>query len=89
VLGPLGTAVEAGDGAIVVDGEELRLLNERDPASLPWESLGVDVVLESTGLFTKRDQAQLHLDAGAPKVVISAPASDPDVTLVLGVNDDA
>jgi glyceraldehyde 3-phosphate dehydrogenase len=89
VLGPLGTEVEAGDGAIVVDGEELRLLNERDPASLPWERLGVDVVLESTGLFTKRDQAQLHLDAGAPKVVISAPATDPDVTLVLGVNDDA
>ena len=89
VLGPLDADVEATDGAIVVDGAELKLLNERDPASLPWESLGVDVVLESTGLFTKREQAQLHLDAGASKVVISAPATDPDVTLVLGVNDDA
>jgi glyceraldehyde 3-phosphate dehydrogenase len=89
VLGPLDADVEATDGAIVVDGNELKLLNERDPAALPWESLGVDVVLESTGLFTKREQAQLHLDAGASKVVISAPATDPDVTLVLGVNDDA
>jgi glyceraldehyde 3-phosphate dehydrogenase len=89
VLGPLDAEVEATDGAIVVDGSELKLLNERDPAALPWESLGVDVVLESTGLFTKREQAQLHLDAGASKVVISAPATEPDVTLVLGVNDDA
>jgi glyceraldehyde 3-phosphate dehydrogenase len=89
VLGPLGADVEATDGAIVVDSSELKLLNERDPAALPWESLGVDVVLESTGLFTKREQAQLHLDAGASKVVISAPATEPDVTLVLGVNDDA
>jgi glyceraldehyde 3-phosphate dehydrogenase len=89
VLGPLGAEVEPADGAILVDGEKLELLNERDPAALPWESLGVDVVLESTGLFTKREQAQLHLDAGAGKVLISAPATDPDVTLVLGVNDDA
>ncbi|MGH3010373.1 MAG: type I glyceraldehyde-3-phosphate dehydrogenase [Gaiellaceae bacterium] len=89
VLGPFDADVEAKDGGIVVDGAELKLLNERDPAALPWESLGVDVVLESTGLFTKREQAQLHLDAGAPKVLISAPATDPDVTLVLGVNDDA
>jgi glyceraldehyde 3-phosphate dehydrogenase len=89
VLGPLDAEVEATDGAIAVDGSELKLLNERDPAALPWESLGVDVVLESTGLFTKREQAQLHLDAGASKVVISAPATEPDVTLVLGVNDDA
>ena len=88
VLGPLGADVVAGDGAIVVDGVELKLLNERDPAALPWGELGVDVVLESTGIFTKREQAQLHLDAGAPRVVISAPATDPDVTLVLGVNDD-
>ena len=88
VLGPLGADVEAGDGAIVVDGAELKLLNERDPAALPWGELGVDVVLESTGIFTKRDQAQLHLDAGAARVLISAPATDPDVTLVLGVNDD-
>jgi glyceraldehyde 3-phosphate dehydrogenase len=87
VLGPFEGEVEAAEGAIRVDGDELKLLNERDPAALPWESLGVDVVLESTGLFTKREQAQLHLDAGASKVVISAPATDPDVTIVLGVND--
>jgi glyceraldehyde 3-phosphate dehydrogenase len=89
VLGPLEDEVEAADGAINVGGDELRLLNEKDPAALPWKELGVEVVLESTGLFTKRDQAQLHLDAGAQKVVISAPATDPDVTVVLGVNDDA
>ncbi len=89
VLGPLGTDVEARDDAIVVDGKEMRLLNERDPAKLPWKDLGVEVALESTGFFTKRDQAQLHLDSGAQKVVISAPATDPDVTLVLGVNEDA
>jgi glyceraldehyde 3-phosphate dehydrogenase len=89
VLGPLDAQVEAGDGAIRVDGDELKFLNERDPASLPWGDLGVDVVLESTGLFTSRDKAQLHLDAGAPRVLISAPAKDPDVTLVLGVNDDS
>jgi glyceraldehyde 3-phosphate dehydrogenase len=89
VLGPLDADVDAAEGAIRVDGDELKLLNERDPAALPWADLGVDVVLESTGLFTKRDQAQLHLDAGASKVLISAPATDPDVTLVLGVNDDA
>lgn len=89
VLGPFDGEVDASAGGISVDGDELKLLNERDPAKLPWESLGVDVVLESTGLFTKREQAQLHLDAGASKVVISAPATDPDVTIVLGVNDDA
>jgi glyceraldehyde 3-phosphate dehydrogenase len=89
VLGPLEDEVEAADGAIRVGGDELRLLNERDPSALPWKELEVDAVLESTGLFTKRDKAQLHLDAGAQKVVISAPATDPDVTIVLGVNDDA
>jgi glyceraldehyde 3-phosphate dehydrogenase len=72
-----------------VDGAELRGLAERDPAALPWDELGVEVVIESTGLFTKRDAAQKHLDAGARKVIISAPATEPDVTLVLGVNDDA
>ena len=70
-------------------GEEIKLLSERDPGAIPWGDLGVDVVLESTGFFTKRDGAQKHLDAGAKKVVISAPATDPDVTIVLGVNDDA
>jgi glyceraldehyde 3-phosphate dehydrogenase len=89
VLGPLDAEVEAIDGAIRVDGKELKLLNEQDPAALPWGELGVQVALESTGIFTKRDGAQKHLDAGAEKVLISAPATDPDVTLVLGVNDDA
>ena len=89
VLGPFDGEVEAVEAGIRVDGEELKLLNERDPAALPWKDLGVDVVLESTGLFTKREKAQAHLDAGGGKVVISAPATDPDVTIVLGVNDEA
>jgi glyceraldehyde 3-phosphate dehydrogenase len=89
VLGPFEEDVEPSDGGIRVGDLELRLLTERDPAALPWRDLGVQVVLESTGLFTKRDDAQKHLDAGADKVVISAPATDPDVTIVLGVNDDA
>ena len=89
VLGVLDAKVEATEGAISVDGKEFKLLTERNPAALPWGDLGVQVVLESTGLFTKRDDAQKHLDAGAEKVIISAPASEPDVTLVLGVNDDA
>ncbi len=89
VLGRLDGDVSVADGTIKAAGEEFRLLNERDPAKLPWGELGVDVVLESTGIFTSRDKASLHLEAGAPKVVISAPASEPDVTLVLGVNDDA
>jgi glyceraldehyde 3-phosphate dehydrogenase len=88
VLGPLEEEVEPSDGGIRVGDFELKLLNEKDPAALPWKELGVEVVVESTGLFTKREQAQLHLDAGAEKVVISAPATDPDVTIVLGVNDE-
>jgi glyceraldehyde 3-phosphate dehydrogenase len=88
VLGPFDGAVEPGDGAIVVDGTPIRMLAEREPAALPWADLGVDVVLESTGFFTKRADAQKHLDAGAKKVLISAPATDPDITIVLGVNDD-
>jgi glyceraldehyde 3-phosphate dehydrogenase len=87
-LGPLDTDVVVGDGTISAGGSELRVLSERDPAALPWDDLGVDVVLESTGFFTKREDAKKHLDAGAKKVVISAPASEPDVTFVLGVNDD-
>jgi glyceraldehyde 3-phosphate dehydrogenase len=89
VLGPLGEEVEPSNGGIRVGDAELRLLNEKDPAALPWKDLDVQVVLESTGLFTKREDAQKHLDAGAEKVVISAPATDPDVTIVLGVNGDA
>ena len=88
-LGPLAGDVEVSDGVIRAGGEELKLLSERDPGAIPWGDLGVDVVLESTGFFTKRDGAQKHIDAGAKKVVISAPATDPDITIVLGVNDDA
>src|SRR6476620_9488014 len=88
VLGQLGEDVEVGDGVIKAGKSELKVLSERDPAALPWGDLEVDLVIESTGFFTDREGAQKHLDAGAKKVVISAPATDPDVTLVLGVNDD-
>jgi glyceraldehyde 3-phosphate dehydrogenase len=88
VLGPFQGEVQVEGGSLVVDGKELKGLAERDPANLPWGDLGVDVVIESTGFFTDRPSAQKHLDAGAKKVIISAPATDPDVTLVLGVNDD-
>jgi glyceraldehyde 3-phosphate dehydrogenase len=87
VLGPFPGDVELGDGVIKAGGEETKMLSERDPGTLPWGDLGVDVVLESTGFFTDREGAQKHLDAGAKKVVISAPATDPDFTVVLGVND--
>jgi glyceraldehyde 3-phosphate dehydrogenase len=87
-LGPFPGGVELADGVIRAAGEEVKILSERDPGALPWGDLGVDVVLESTGFFTDRDGAQKHLDAGAKKVVISAPATDPDLTVVLGVNDD-
>jgi glyceraldehyde 3-phosphate dehydrogenase len=87
-LGPFPGDVELGDGVIRAGGEELKLFSERDPGAIPWGDLGVDVVLESTGFFTDREGAKKHLDAGVKKVVISAPATDPDVTLVLGVNDD-
>jgi glyceraldehyde 3-phosphate dehydrogenase len=89
VLGPLGQDVHVGDGTITAAGGEIRMLAERDPAALPWGDLGVDVVLESTGIFRKREDMQKHIDAGAKKVVVSAPADDPDLTVVLGVNDDA
>src|SRR6266436_10236134 len=87
VLGQLSEDVEVGDGVIKAGKSELKVLSERDPAALPWGDLEVDLVIESTGLFTDRESAQKHLDAGAKKVVISAPATDPDVTIVLGVND--
>jgi glyceraldehyde 3-phosphate dehydrogenase len=74
------------DGGISIDGSELRVLNEKDPAALPWGDLGVEVVIESTGLFTARDDAAKHLEAGAKKVIVSAPAKEPDVTVALGVN---
>jgi glyceraldehyde 3-phosphate dehydrogenase len=89
VLGRFPDDVEVEGGSLKVGGKEIRGLAERDPAALPWRELEVDVVIESTGFFTKREGAQKHLDAGAKKVVISAPATDPDVTLVLGVNDEA
>jgi glyceraldehyde 3-phosphate dehydrogenase len=87
-LGPFPGEVSLGDGAINAGGEQMKMFSERDPAALPWGELGVDVVLESTGFFTSREGAQKHLDAGAKKVVISAPATDPDFTIVIGVNDD-
>jgi len=82
-----GDVVVSGNG-ITVDGDELRVLAERDPANLPWKDLGAEIVIESTGLFTSREKAALHLEAGAQKVVISAPAKGEDLTVVLGVNDD-
>jgi glyceraldehyde 3-phosphate dehydrogenase len=89
ILGPFPGDVEATGEGLVVDGKELRVFAERDPAALPWSDVGADVVIESTGLFTARDDAAKHLDAGAKKVIISAPAKEPDVTLALGVNDEA
>jgi glyceraldehyde 3-phosphate dehydrogenase len=87
VLGPYPGTVRARDeSALEVDGRELKVLAERDPAALPWGELGVDVVIESTGLFTDRDSAAKHLAQGAKKVIISAPATNPDATVVLGVN---
>ena len=86
--GPFPGQVEATDAGFRLDGNEIRVLAERDPAALPWSDLGADVVIESTGLFTDRENASKHLDAGAKKVVISAPATDPDVTVALGVNFD-
>jgi glyceraldehyde 3-phosphate dehydrogenase len=89
VLGNIDATVEARDGAIAVNGDEFKVLAVKDPAQLPWKDLGVDVVFESTGIFTKRDDAAKHLTAGAKKVIITAPATGPDVTVVLGVNDAA
>jgi glyceraldehyde 3-phosphate dehydrogenase len=88
ILGPYPGSVEVADDGIVVDGQPLKILAERDPGDLPWGDLGVDVVVESTGFFTKRAQAAKHLEGGARKVIISAPASDEDITVVLGVNFD-
>src|SRR3954467_4602893 len=87
-LGPYPGEVEVQDAGLVVDGDELKVLAERDPGDLPWGDLGADIVIESTGLFTDRENAAKHLAGGAKKVVISAPASGPDATVVLGVNFD-
>jgi glyceraldehyde 3-phosphate dehydrogenase len=89
VLGNLEAGIEARGDSIAVDGDEFKVLSVKDPAQLPWKDLGVDIVFESTGKFTKREDAAKHLTAGAKKVVITAPATGPDVTLVLGVNDAA
>jgi glyceraldehyde 3-phosphate dehydrogenase len=86
--GPYHGTVEVKDSALIVDGKEIKALSERDPANLPWGSLNVDIVVESTGIFTSRDAAAKHLSAGAKKVIISAPAKNEDITLVLGVNQD-
>src|SRR5438132_4036001 len=89
VHGVLGAEIKSTDDAISVDGRELKVLAERDPAKLPWKGLGVDVVVESTGLFTNRDKAELHITGGgAKKVIISAPAKGEDITIVMGINDD-
>ncbi len=89
ILGRFPGEVVAGEGSISIDGKELKVLSERDPAALPWGDLGVDVVIESTGFFTARADAAKHLEAGAKKVIISAPAKEPDVTVALGVNFDS
>jgi glyceraldehyde 3-phosphate dehydrogenase len=88
ILGPYPGTVELNDNGLVVDGKEIIVMEEGDPAKLGWGDLGVDVVLESTGFFTKRDDAAKHLAAGAKKIIISAPATDEDITVVLGVNFD-
>ncbi|RPF54444.1 type I glyceraldehyde-3-phosphate dehydrogenase [Aquisalibacillus elongatus] len=88
VHGELDVDVEAKGDAISVDGKEVKVLSERDPANLPWGDLGVEVVIESTGLFRKREEANKHIEAGAKKVIISAPAPDEDLTVVMGVNED-
>src|SRR4026207_1232196 len=88
ILGTYKGDVDVVDGGIKVDGDTLTILAERDPKALPWGELGVDVVVECSGLFTARDKAAMHLDAGAPVVVLSAPGKDADATFVVGVNDD-
>jgi len=87
--GAFGGTVEHTDDALIIDGREIKVLQERDPAQLPWRDLGVDIVVESTGFFTDATKAAAHIDAGARKVIISAPAKNEDVTVVLGVNEDA
>ena len=88
IMGRLGVDVEVKDDVLVVDGKEIKILAERNPADLPWKDLGVDVVLESTGFFTEGSKAQAHIDAGAKKVIISAPGKNIDGTFVMGVNDE-
>jgi glyceraldehyde 3-phosphate dehydrogenase len=86
--GRLDATVEVGDGALIVNGRSIKIFAERDPGNLPWGEHGVEIVVESTGIFTAKDKASLHLKGGAKKVIISAPATDEDITIVLGVNED-
>jgi glyceraldehyde 3-phosphate dehydrogenase len=81
--------VQSDSEGLIVNGKHIKIISEREPANLPWKELGVDIVIESTGIFTKRDAASKHIQAGAKKVIISAPAKDPDITIVLGVNDES
>jgi len=87
VLGRIGVPVEAGEGSIIVDGTTIPIFAERDPAALPWAKVGADIVIESTGIFTNAEDARKHVEAGAKKVIISAPAKGEDITIVMGVND--
>jgi glyceraldehyde 3-phosphate dehydrogenase len=87
VFGKINAEVKVEDGAIVVGKEKLKLISEKDPSKLPWKKMGVDLVVESTGVFTDREGASKHIQAGAKKVLITAPAKNPDITVVLGVND--
>lgn len=87
VQGPLDAEVSSGENSVIVNGKEIRLFVERDPAAIPWRDVGADIVLECTGLFRSRDKAAAHLQGGARKVIISAPSPDPDVTIVMGVNE--
>jgi glyceraldehyde 3-phosphate dehydrogenase len=89
VLGRLAADVQVGDEGITVDGDTIKILAERDPKALPWDELGVDIVVESTGFFTERDTAAAHLEAGAKLVIVSAPCTNADATFVVGVNDDS
>ncbi|GAA3403308.1 type I glyceraldehyde-3-phosphate dehydrogenase [Paenibacillus hodogayensis] len=86
--GRLNATVEAGEGALYVNGKEIKVFAERDPGNLPWASVGVEIVVESTGIFTAKEKAEAHLKGGAKKVIISAPATNEDITIVIGVNDD-
>ena len=89
VQGVSNHEVNSNSEGLVINGKHIKIISERDPQNLPWKKLGVDIVIESTGLFTKRDAAKKHIEAGAKKVIISAPATDPDVTIVLGVNEQS
>ena len=88
ILGPLGLPVSFDDESITVNGKKIRVFAERDPGALPWAEVKADIVIESTGFFTKAADAQKHISAGAKKVIISAPATDEDITIVMGVNED-